>query len=412
MKFERAMTEHRMPLYVFNMPHMGSVTCGVLVFAGTVDEKWPEEAGLAHAYEHMVFHGNDRKHSSQSVAGEIEEIGGDLNAHTWKEETFYYRTVPKNEFRTAVMSLASQLTTPMFKAENIEKEMQVVCEEIKMSQDSHPNTCYYELIKMLYGTHPLAKETLGMKESVMNFKSIHFKNWQERYYHPRNFVFIAVGNIAVQEALDTINSLPFENFSGGENVRKSTKIVEVQNRVIIEREMEQANTYMGVTIGPARDKDSDALEIYTQMVSGGMSFPLFQEVREKRGLCYSVGASISNATDYGVFAVYTGTAKERIAEATECISEVIWSNRNNRELFERAKKMVLGSLAVRFDSPGHILHSALERILYHGKPISPQEIITELEGITLEDVTSAVEKYLHPDRFSYAHVVPKGTVIR
>src|SRR3989344_1762959 len=131
MKFESAMTSHGAPLYVFSMPQVQSIAVGVLVFAGTRDESWPKEAGIAHALEHMVFQGNARLGNSQAISAEIEDTGGMVNAWTAKEMTFYHRVVPDHAFGVAAQSLASQLSASLFRQADIDKEMKNVVEEIK-----------------------------------------------------------------------------------------------------------------------------------------------------------------------------------------------------------------------------------------------------------------------------------------
>lgn len=412
MQFERAITRHGMPLYVFNMPHVTSVAAGVLVRAGTRDEQWPEQAGLAHAFEHMVFQGNSRVKNSKEISEEIEVHGGVVNAWTWKEMTFYPRIVPDHVFDVAIKSLASQVTTPLFRARDIKKEMKNVVEEIKRAEDNPSQFCGRIISEVVYGDHPIGKDTLGTIESVTSFRKSDFVDWQENLYHSGNYVFLVVGNVTIERALEVINRVSFGKKRGDRNNRAIvSEINQDKNMKIVERDIKQANIRFGVAIGAGSDTDTKALDLYESMMSGGMSFPLFQEVRDKRGLCYSVGAMIIPWSDRGIFQLYIGTDSSKIKEAIKCIKDVVWKNRANKALFEKAKGLLLGRNAIKFSSPGAIINQAAVETIFSGEPKSPEEIAEDIRSVELSDVTSAVERYLAPDNFSYAYVVPKGTKI-
>ena len=413
MRFEQAVTRHGIPLYVFPMPHMQSVATGVLVFAGTRDEVWPSEAGLAHAFEHMLFQGNARLDGSEQITGEIESCGGAINAWTWKEMTFYYHIVPVHEFATGVRSLADQVTTPLFRAKNIESEMQNVIEEIKQTQDDPQALCERTIQSVTFGDHPLARDTLGSIESVSAFGPLDFISWQKRFYYPGNYVLLVVGNVTLEQALEMLNSVSLVESTGARSVRPAvSQIVQDKTVVVIERDVMQANISMAIAVGPSSDRETLALDLYTTMIDGGMSFPLFQEVRNKRGLCYHVSAALTPWTDRGILQIGIGTDAKRIEEAIACIKDVVWQCRANAELFARAKRLLLGSNAINFSNPGAILNRTAMEIVFSGAPKSPDQIADEIKSIDLSEVTSAVERYLGPDNFSYAYVVPKGTNIR
>jgi predicted Zn-dependent peptidase len=412
MKFELVTTKHGMPLYVLSMPHVMSVASGILVFAGTRDENWPQEAGLAHAVEHMLFQGNRHQKNSLLTAEEIEREGGDMNAWTSKEMTFYYNIVPDFAFGTSVRSLAHMMASPLFKDAEIKKEMLNILEEIKRAQDSPSGVAGRTMNKIIYGNHPLGKDTLGTADTVKNFKKEDFVRWHKKYYHPANCTGIVVGNTTAEKALKTFNKYQFGPAGGSKNTRVAVKEITGNKRIeIIEKDIAQANTYLATAIGAARDKSTTALQVYSQMLSGGMSFPLFQEVRDKRGLCYSVGSGISQWSDRGTFYTYVGTDRNRIKEAIDCIKDVIWSNKDNKELFEKAKRALLGSICIQFCSPNSIMNSAAHEIIFSGSPKAPEEVKSEIESVTLSEVTQAVEQYLRPENLSYSMVVPKDTKI-
>src|SRR3989344_5249023 len=413
MRFEHSMTRHGSPLYVLQMPHVTSVAVGVLVFAGTRDEVWPKEAGIAHALEHMVFKGHGRLADSQAISSEIELLGGRLNAWTDKEMTFYHRIVPDDGLYVAVDSLASQVSDPLFRPEDITKEMKNVVQEIKRAYDAPAGYCARMFDEVIYDGHPLGKPTLGTEESVAAFTQDDFQKFHERLYHSANYVFIVVGNATLASAERAFNNTQFNN-SGDRTKNAHEKIpVNMNGRSkVFGRDIKQANICFGALVGTADDADTKALDFYSTMLDGGMSFPLFQEVRDKRGLCYAVSAGVAPSTEHSVFQAYIGTEPSRIHEAIDCIHDVVTDTYADEELFLKARKNLLGKNAIDFTSPSAILNRAAIDLIFSGQPKSPTEIKTEVEVQTLDGVTEAVEKYLlNASAYSYAYVVPHGTKI-
>jgi len=413
-KFEKAMTEQGFPLYVFPMPYATSIAIGMFVRAGTRDEEWPKQAGLAHAFEHMTFQGNGRKKSSLEITEEIEAVGGNMNAWTNKESTFYYRIVPDISFETGIKSLSGQLSRPLLRKKDIEKEMKNIVEEIKRAEDNPSRLCQKIINNIVFGNHPLRKSTLGTMESVLELKKDDFESWQESYF-PGNYILLIAGNTTLEKALKVVNKTSFKNgnkeaFKGE---RKFIFSLERESKIeLVEKDIKQANVCLGALVGPSSENESKALSMFSSMIDGGMSFPLFQEVRNKKGLCYCIDSSLSSWSDRGIFSIYIGTDINRVNEAIECIMEVVSKNKDNQALLDKTKKSLLGKNSINFCSPGNIVIRSAEDIIFFGKPRSPREIEEEVKGVNLSEITAAVEKYLNPDDFLFSFVVPKGAKIK
>ncbi len=414
MQFEHTVTNHGMPLYVYTMPSVMCTAVGVLALTGTRDEG-EGESGLAHALEHMMFQGNKDKVNSQEISEDIEVNGGNVNAWTSKEGTFYYRTVPNNAFGTAVQSLASQMRAPLFRETDVESEMKNVLEEIKKTQDNPAMLCRKNASRLIFGDHPLGKDILGSVESVSSFTRDSFVSWYNRFYYPANYAVVVVGNITLAEALEEINQHSFGKMGGDLNKREFVGYENPSRTVateVVERDIDQAHLCFGFPAGSASIKETHALDMYSDMISGGMSYPLFQELRDKRGLCYSVGAGISLFSDKSMFIFQIGTDVQRIDEAVKCIKDVMWSHRADRGLYEKAQKMIAGQNALRFCHPNVILNHTASEILISGSPKSPEEIVKEVQKIKLSTITETVELYFSSDVLSYSYVVPKGANIK
>lgn len=396
------------PLFVVEMPNANSVATGVLVNAGTRDEIWPGQAGLAHAFEHMVFRGNAKFPTSQAVAGYLEKVGGKVNAWTNQEMTFFYNVVPANHFEKAADYLHELLATPTCGPRDIELEMQNIVEEIKRFNDTPMALALDTSESLAYGDHPLANHTLGTAETVSAFNHDHFVQWQKKFYNPGNFSFLVVGRISPDEALKAFNAYFLEP-SGIRNLRQPISSWSLKEKsAVLEKDINQANVALAAPIASASHRSTKALALFQAMLNGGMSFPLFQEVREKRGLCYHVAVYVSAATDAGVFQFFVGTSPEKVGLALKTIFEVTGANRANEKLFEEAKELLKGRIALSNEAPAAMLSKLAYDIALEGRPKLVQETLEEIEGITLKEVTDAVDQYLGQENFVRVFVAPKG----
>ena len=409
MQFEKRITDCGTPLYVFEMPHAQSVSAGVLVKTGTVDESWPTEAGLAHAFEHIVFRGNGMFDDSKAVAAFIEETGGHCNAFTGKELTFFFARVPSDALMRMMPWLYHLVSTPHLTESNIHMEMPTVIQEIKQRDDNPASLAHKIFREAVYGSHPLGRDTLGLYESVNSFTRVNFSAYQQRFYHSKNFVFLVVGNVKTDKALEGFNSCIWRKPKLHQIMRTSHRIKRQNIIKIFEKDgVGQTNTVIGTLIGPANSKETRALELFTEMLSGGMSFPLFQEVRDKRSLCYSVTAFIQQGSDKSLFLIYTGTDPDKSKKAVNVIKQVIEDSMKDEALFEAAKTMVKGKIALQYENPDHILGGAAHDVVFCGKPKSPEEVSKEIEEIIFDDVEIACAKYLDVEKFTEVYVAPKG----
>lgn len=414
MKFEQTTTRHGTPLFVYSMPYLRSVAAGVLVFAGSRDETWPQEAGLAHALEHMMFQGNEQCPDSRSISEEVESVGGSLNAWTADEATFYYRAVPDYAFPIAVSSLDNQLSSSLHREADIMKEMKNVVQEIRRANDDPSRFAGRLLTRSLYKGHPLAQETLGTEESVQSFTTLSFKSWCERWYSPKNYALIATGNTTLAEAERLFNGAKFRaaDTANGKNVRPRIPLTMANERTFEHKDVKQAHVRLGVAMSGLTEWEQKALSFYARMISGGMASPLFQELRDKRGLCYAVGAGVGRDSDCTSFIASIGTDPVRMQEAITAIHEIFEKHRDDNELFEYTKRRIRGSNLRSFCEPEHILSGAARDLLLGRDPRTLVDIEQDLLDLQPEYVKEAVEKFLL-DREAYAHayVVPHGTKI-
>ncbi len=411
--YEKLETSSGVPLYVMRLPHANTVAAGVLVKAGTREEIWPQEAGLAHALEHMVFQGTKMFPNSQVLSAYLEEIGGYSNAFTSKEGTFFYCRVPQKDKEKSAIFLNELINNCVIPEEKINTEMRNIAEEIKMWNDDPERFTLTSSFKFLYQNHPLSRNGLGAPESVLSFKRQNFVGFLDSYYNNQNFAIVVAGNISPKETKELFDK-HFQNQRNGKKVeRKPQPLENYAERKKIERrqDIQQVQIILACPAAPAARKESLSLEMFATMIDGGSSFPLFQEVRDKRGLCYSASTLTERYSDIGFWGIYIGTDPKRYKEAIDVAVEVIQKNKSNRDLKKKAGDLILGRLSLIFENPGKIIESAAHDILYGEKPKGYDEIKNEIESISIQDVEKAVDTYLNPEDIRQILLVPKDLKI-
>ena len=405
--YQKLITKNGLPIYFMDLPHAPTVAVGMLVKAGTREEIWPAEAGLAHALEHMLFQGTQRLPTSREVSADIEDVGGIVNAWTTKEMTFYWRQVPANEAKRAFISLAEQIRFPLILEEKIATEMQNIIQELKRRNDDQPHYLAYRADQFLYGDHPLGKDTLGLEDSLRNFQRVNFLAFWQKFYRFNNCSLIVAGRITGDKIMELTENL-FVDVRRSKVERQATKPkISTESELAIEREIEQVHLLLAQLTPAANLPAAKHLSLFQTMISGGMSFPLFQEVRDKRGLCYSVHADTETWSDAGNFSIYVGTDPKRYREAIAAVHEVIAQAKTDEPLLARAKQVTLGRLALTFESTAQIISSAAQDVAIFGAPRGYDQIAKEIAAITMSDVRHTVETYLTPKNIKTIMLSPK-----
>jgi predicted Zn-dependent peptidase len=221
-------------------------------------------------------------------------------------------------------------------------------------------------------------------------------------------VFLAAGNIADEEVVALFDEF-FPLVPGGKNDRKVEETPDFSAKSRIEeRDITQVHLVLSALVESAAITDSYALELFNYMVSGGMSFPLFQEVRDKRGLCYTINAGLVKCSDFSHFRIYVGTDPKRYTEAISATRDVIENSKSDAALLERAKTLRIGRLALNFESMADVINIASNDISFSGAPRGYEEITAGLEKVTIDDVEKVVNQYLSEDRLSTTMLVPQG----
>ncbi len=302
------------------MPHLETVALGIWVKAGARDER-PEENGIAHFLEHMAFKGT-RRRSAQAIAEEIESAGGEINASTGMETTTYYARVLKNDWKLALDILADIFTESVLDPEELERERDVILQEIAAANDQ-PDDLVFDLAQAAcYGDHPLGRSILGTADLIGGVNREQMLAWRDRNYWASRIVVAAAGNIDHRAFAAEAERL-FGKIEMGQQPQREPPVFTPKSETA-QKPLDQTHVVLSFAAPGYRDPDIYALQVLSSILGGGMSSRLFQEVREKRGLCYSVFSFGSAYEDAGpdrrlcrdLAGTYAGTA--RSSPPTSC----------------------------------------------------------------------------------------------
>ena len=389
------------------MPHVRSVSVGIWVRNGSRREI-PQENGLAHFIEHMVFKGTERR-SAEAIAREMDSVGGMLDAFTSKEQICFNAKILDEHLPIAFDVLADLVLRPKFDSEDVAKERQVVLEEIKMDQDN-PESLLHELFTGgFWPEHPLGRPILGTPETVKQFNRetllVRFKNW----FAPDHLVITAAGNVTHQQVLDLVErefgDLKPSGLSQNGAAPDPCAPIQLQPK----RDLEQVHLCIGVPSVPLGHKDRFSVAVLNNLLGGGMSSRLFQNIREKQGLAYAVFSEITPYSDAGMMTVYAGTATEKISQVIDLTINEFRSLKESpvpEEELRRSKNHLKGSLMLSLESTSSRMMNLARQELYFGQFFSLDEILKSIEAVTAEDLQSIAHGHFQSSQIAVAVLGP------
>ncbi len=369
-----------------------TLSLGLWLDVGSASEN-DDQVGIAHMLEHMAFKGTKKRNAYQ-IAREIEDVGGDINAYTGKERTAYYvRLLPEN-LNLGIDILSDILINSTFPNEEIERERGVIISEIGQSNDSPEDKVYENFIATSFKGQSLGNSILGTEKTVSSFKKNDLENFCEDYYNTSNLVIGVCGNFHKEEFVENINK-KFKNFRKGPKTKKpiyrwcSGKFLE-------EKDLEQTNILFGLEGLSNFDKDRFALRALTIIFGYGMSSKLFQEIREKRGLCYSIYGFCSQYSSSGTFGFSSGCSPENVSQLLECsIKELIKmkGNINETDLL-RAKSQLKSGLLMNQERSMSRLETNVHSILTFNKIITDEEAVNMIEKLNISHLEHVLDRVL------------------
>ena len=388
------------------MPHLRSVSMGVWVNVGARDES-PVESGLSHFIEHMIFKGT-KKRTSFQIAKEFDAIGGHTNAFTSIENTCYHAKVMDAHLDTMVDILSDVFLNSIFDGKEVENERAVILQEIGMAEDN-PDEYIHILSGMnFWGNNSLGRSVLGSRENIKSFNSDTIKRFFHLFYQPERIIVSVAGNLEHSHFLDIAGPV-FESVQPGNDYSERIAPDEHCKVEIHYKNLEQVHICLATNGMSITDPRRYAYSLLNTILGGNMSSRLFQEIREKRGLAYSVYSYASSFVDTGVFSIYTGVAPENMQKSIQLILEAISKiskKRIDSNELRYAKEYTKGNLMLASESNDNQMVRMAQNETHFGRYIPMEEIINNIEAVTEDDILELAESLFQDNRFALTLLGP------
>jgi predicted Zn-dependent peptidase len=398
----RNITKHTLPnglvVITETMPHVRSVSIGLWVRNGSRREV-PEENGLAHFIEHMVFKGTERR-SAEAIAREMDSVGGMLDAFTSKEQICFNAKVLDEHLPIAFDVIADLVLRPNFDPEDLKKEQQVILEEIKMDLDNPEYLLHEIFTRGFWPEHALGRPILGTPETVKNFSRNTLKSRFASWFAPDHLVITAAGNIAHQQVLDLVEKEFGHLQPSGEQPPHVAPRTSAPIHLEKKRDLEQVHLCVGVPSVPLGHEDRFGIAVLNNLLGGGMSSRLFQNIREKRGLAYAVFSELTPYSDAGMLTVYAGSAKETVGQVLDLIVSELGDLKKSpvsEEELLRSKNHLKGSLMLSLESTSARMSNLARQELYFRRFYSLDEILASIEVVTAKQLQSLAQQYFRAE---------------
>lgn len=388
------------------MPQVRTAAVGIWVAAGSQCEPVSQH-GISHFLEHLFFKGTATR-SALEIAQAVDDIGGQMNAFTDREQTVFYVKVLSAHLDRALEIYADMLLRSTLAPEAIERERQVISEEIKSYEDSPDELVQDLFAQTVWNGHPLGRPVIGTLATVTRMSRDDFIEYISRFYRPNNVVISVAGDIEHTQVID----LATRHFGAWEGAaapvgRDPPRLqADIATRL---KETEQVHLCLGTQGLAQSDEARYTLLVLDHLLGGGMSSRLFQEIRERRGLVYTITSYIASYRDGGLFVVYAGMSPEAgpevITLTLEETEKIKLGPVNDNEL-RRAKESLKGSLMLSLESTGSRMSMLARSEIYHGRQITLDELISKIDAVSGEGVQKMANELFHPSRLSLAAIGP------
>ena len=368
------------------MSHVRSASVGIWVRSGSRHEP-PDYNGISHFIEHTLFKGTSNR-TSREIAVESDAIGGHVDAFTSREVASFYVKVLDEHLPRAFDLLADLVTSPRFENEELDRERNVVGEEIKMVEDTPDDLVHEIFVSNFWPDHPLGRSILGTAETLSTFDHDRVVSFFQDIYTPENFVVSGAGNLVHDQFVDMVSK-----YLGDLKKRPCSKInstpTPTSRRIVLNKDLEQAHLILGMRSPAMTSEHRYAVHVLNAMLGGGMSSRLFQTIREERGLAYSVYSGVNAYTDAGYLSVYAATSPEQIEEvitlSLDEFNKFTQSEVTEQEL-QRAKDQLKVSIMLSLESTSSRMSNLARQEIFFGRQFTLDEILQRIDRVTTADV--------------------------
>jgi len=378
--------------------HHGSraVSIGIWVLTGTRDEE-TQDAGISHFIEHMVFKGT-KSRTAYQIAKSLEQLGGELNAYTSREYTVYHCLLLKDHWKKGLEILSDLVTNMHMRKDDFELERSVILQELAMGEDDLEDLIYDIYFENTLPRSPLGKPILGNIKSIANMKMKQLQSYYLRNYSANNMIIAAAGSVDHHDF-----SAAVEEFLGHKKKRRipvdRVKPVHKPTRMVVEKNSEQIHLCMGLPVTSFRDRNRFDAFIVNTLLGGGMTSKLYQSVREKRGLVYSIYSSLNTFDDFGCLNIYAACEKKNMKAVVKTIGQELNRLKKNKisahdlELF---KTQVKGAVLLGSEDVENRMNSIAVNEMVFGKYKPVETVIEEIEQVSVKSINEFVSRYVDP----------------
>jgi len=392
------------------IPHSQSVSVGLWVKTGSRDET-SEENGIAHFLEHMAFKGTTRR-GALELAREIDQLGGSSNGFTTKENTCFHGKVLADQLPQLIDLLSDILLHPTYQPEELEKERRVILQEIHTQEDS-PEEYIHELFsRQFWGENAFGRPITGSVETVSQLTRTSLINYRQDTYRPEQLVIAAAGSLHHQELVDLIGPY-FEDFHNGRPIRQRTAVVTHPGVHCCPRDLEQVHVCMGTPAPAAGDRERYVAVLLNLILGGNMSSRLFQEVREKRGLCYAIYSFLTSYSDTGLLAVTAAVSPENLAALLKTVklelNRLADQEVNSLEL-QAAQEYFRRALFLSSEDNDNRMIRLAKNEINLGCFIPYEEIIANLQAVTAAQIQQLAHKLFHLPNWTLVFLGPVAEI--
>ncbi len=394
--FKKEFLQNGVPVVMETLKNMRSVVVGIWVKVGSRFEP-PEKNGISHFLEHMFFKGT-KKRTAKDISYEIDSLGGELNAFTSRENTTFYVKV-LDEFLEQGLDLLSDIfLNSTFPEDDIEKEKKIIKEEIKMIEDT-PDDYVHDLSnRTIWGGTGLGQSVLGKRETIALFTKEDLLSHIRKYYGTKDIIISCAGNFEYDHMISVLNK-DLGNLRRGSEPEKGD-VPEFNSKVeVFQKDLSEAHLCLNIKGLNTASKDRYSLYIINTILGAGVSSRLFQEIREKRGLAYSIYSFVASYLDTGLWGVYAGVSRKKVKEVIDIVMKELFTLKDTIQEVElqRAKNQLKGNIILGLESTGSRMNNIARQEIYYGRYFSPKEIMNEIDSVKMEQVRDLCERLIRKD---------------
>ena len=376
--------------------------CGLMIGAGSRDELRSEH-GLAHFMEHCLFKGT-KKRKTFHILSRLDAVGGELNAFTSKEETWIHASHLKQDYERAIELIADIAFNSIFPDKEIEKEKEVIIDEINSYKDSPADMIFEDFDEMIFDKHPFGRSILGTEKSLESFTKQHLENFRSRIFTKKNLIFASAGNIT-DEALQRMLEKHIGQHKLSPSKKRHSPILrhKIEHRVL-KKDIHQVHYLMGCPAYDFNHKKRPGLSLLNNILGGpAMNNRLSMRIREKHGIAYHVDSNYSPFSDTGIFSIYLGTEKDNLEKSKLLIWKELNEMRHHklsvRQLSD-AKKQIIGQIALAQDSGSAVMFNIAKSLYLFNRIDTLEELFEKIEEIRAEELHDIANEVFDPKKMS------------